>query len=232
MSNAIFNKTKALFWHYASASPLKLPPKFTLPPLNDILRVTIGGITRTVYQPHYIGFENIPESGGVILVSNHVSYMDGPIIDAGCKRPVRYVIDEAIYHTPGVHWLMSRYKAIPISPNRKSVEAAFEQISQLLRDGEVVCIFPEGFLTFTGGLGRFRPGIEWMIKRDAVPVIPIALNGLWGSVFSRQYRGTIWRFIPRCWLRGKVVVKCGPAVDPALAKVNILQDIVMKLKYS
>lgn len=200
--------------------------------LNDVLRAIIGGITTFVYRPHYINMESIPETGGVILISNHVSYMDGPIIDAGCKRPVRYVIDEDIYHAPGVHYLMSRYNAIPIAPNRKSVEKAFDLISQSLRDGHVVCIFPEGFLTFTGGLGRFRPGIEWIIKRDAVPIIPIALSGLWGSVFSRQYRGSWRRFFPRCWLRGQVVVKCGDPIDPAHAKVNELQDIVMKLKYS
>lgn len=232
MGSIFYDKTRDMIQRGEPILSLKTHKFFKDLTLNDMLRGTIGWITRAVYKPQYIGFENVPETGGVILISNHVSYMDGPIIDAGCKRPVRYVIDEDIYHAPGVHQLMSRYKAIPIAPNRKSVERAFDQISQLLRDGEVVCIFPEGFLTFTGSLGRFRPGIEWIIKRDQVPIIPIALNGLWGSVFSRQYRGTVWRYIPRRWLRGKVVVKCGTAVDPALAKVNILQDIVMKLKYS
>jgi len=209
----------------------KIPswPSFSM---NNVLRAIIGGVTRFTYRPRYINMENIPATGGVILVANHVSYMDGPIIDAGCKRPVRYVIDEDIYNAPGVNFLMTRYNAIPIAPNRKSVEHAFDLISQSLREGHVVCIFPEGFLTFTGSLGRFRPGIEWIIKRDAVPIIPIALSGLWGSVFSRQYRGSWRRFFPRAWLRGHVVVKCGDAVDPAHAKVNELQDIVMKLKYS
>lgn len=200
--------------------------------LDRILRSIINGLTIFAYKPRYIGFDKIPDVGPAILISNHVSYMDGPIINAGCKRPVHYVIDEDIYHVPGVHFIMSRAKAIPIAPNRKSVEAAFDKISQALREGGVVCIFPEGFLTFTGGLGRFRPGIEWIIKRDPVPIIPIALSGLWGSVFSRQYRGSIRRFFPRRWLRGHVVVKCGEMIQPERAKVNELQDILMKLKYS
>ena len=202
-------------------------------PLFDrILRGIIHGLTLFVYKPRFIGMERVPATGPAILVSNHVSYVDGLIIDAGCNRPVRYVIDEDIYHAPGVHFIMSRAKAIPIAPNRKSVERAFDMISEALKAGELVCIFPEGFLTFTGGLGRFRPGIEWIIKRDPVPLVPIALSGLWGSVLSRQYRGSFRRFVPRRWLRGHVTVKVGVPLDPSRARVNELQDIVMKLKYS
>jgi len=204
----------------------------TGPFIDRFLRAVIHGLTLFVYRPRYIGLEKIPAEGPVILVSNHVSYMDGPIINAGIDRLVHYVIDEDIYNVPGVHFIMSRAQAIPIAPNRKSVEHAFDLISEALRRGEAVCIFPEGFLTFTGSLGRFRPGIEWMIKRDPVPIIPIALSGLWGSVFSRQYRGSIRRFFPRRWLRGHVTVKCGDMIDPSRGRVNELQDIVMKLKYS
>ncbi len=202
------------------------------PFIDRLLRTLIHGLAVFVYKPRYIGMERIPAEGPVILISNHVSYMDGPIINAGIDRLVHYVIDEDIYNVPGVHFIMQRAQAIPIAPNRKSVEHAFDLISEALRRGEAVCIFPEGFLTFTGGLGRFRPGIEWIIKRDPVPIIPIALSGLWGSVFSRQYHGTIRRLFPRRWLRGHVTVKCGVQVDPSRATVNELQDIVMKLKYS
>lgn len=200
--------------------------------LAPIYRLIANKLTRFIYRPHYIGFENIPETGPVVIISNHVSYMDGPIIDAGCKRHVRYVIDEDIYHLPGVHYFMNLDRAIPIAPNRKSVEHAFDLISEGLRAGDVICIFPEGFLTFTGGLGRFRPGIEWIIKRDPVPVIPIVLSGLWGSMFSRKYLKSFLRWMPRHWLRGKVIAKCGPAIAPKLVTVNYLQDVVLKLKYS
>lgn len=189
-------------------------------------------ITRFVYKPTYIGWENMPKEGPAIIIANHVSYVDGPVIDAGCPRAVRYIIDEDIYNLPGVNYLMKLDRAIPIAPNRKSVEAALDAVSEGLKNGDVICIFPEGFLTFTGGLGRFRPGIEWMIKRDPVPVVPLAISGLWGSVFSRKYLKSKWRWLPRSWRRGKVVVKCGPVIPPEEVTVNYLQEAVLRLKYS
>lgn len=203
--------------------------------LTPIYRKIAHSLTRSVYRPRYVGFENIPKTGAAVIISNHVSYMDGPVIDAGvfaaCGRSVRYVIDEDIYNVPAVHYIMSLAKAIPIAPNRKSVEAAFDEISAGLRAGDLICIFPEGFLTFTGGLGRFRGGIEWIIRRDPVPIIPISLSGLWGSVFSRKYRGSLKRLIPRD-PRQEVIVKCGAPISPENITVNYLQDVVMKLKYS
>ena len=215
--------------------PPKLP-KFDLRRVfswspEHVLRAIAHGTTRWVYKPRYVGFENIPKTGPAILISNHVSYMDGPIIDAICPRHVRYIIDEDIYNTPGVHYLMKMDRAIPIAPNRKSVERAFDEISAGLKNGELICIFPEGFLTFTGSLGRFRPGIEWILKRDPVPVVAIALSGLWGSVFSRKYLRSPFRWWPRVWGR-KVVAICGPAIPPDQVNVNQLQDVVLKLKYS
>lgn len=206
-------------------------PAFFLNPARA-LSIVAHGVTRFVYRPRYIGFENIPATGPVVLISNHVSYVDGPIIDAGCKREVRYIIDEDIYNLPGVHFLMKLDRAITIAPNRKAVERAFNEISEGLKAGDAVCIFPEGFLTFTGGLGRFRQGIEWIIKRDPVPVIPIAISGLWGSMFSRKYLKSPLRWLPRHWLRGKVTVLCGKPIPPENVNVNYLQEAVLRLKYS
>ncbi len=203
--------------------------------LSPVYREVLHWLTRFVYRPRYIGFENIPATGAAILICNHVSYMDGPILDAGCKRHIRYIIDDEIYRLPGVHYLMKLANAIPIAPNRKSVEAALDAISEGLRAGDLICIFPEGELTFTGSLGRFRPGIEWMLKRDPVPVVPIALAGLWGSVFSRKDMKSWIRFVPRRWLRHNVKVICGkpiPAEQTPTLTVNHLQEIVLKMKYS
>jgi len=199
--------------------------------LSNIYRALVHGLTLAVYRPKYIGFENIPETGAAVIISNHVSYMDGPLIDAGCKRSVRYVIDEDIYNFPPVHYLMKMDRAIPIAPNHKSVQAAFDEISAGLKAGDLICIFPEGFLTYTGGLGRFRGGIESIIKRDPVPIIPISISGLWGSVFSRKFLGSWQRFIPRDPTQ-EVILKCGKAIAPKDANVNFLQEAVLKLKYS
>jgi len=223
-------------------SKLQKFPKLSLGRLKlsidfkPIYRGIIHGITRFTYRPHYIGFENIPATGPAILICNHVSYVDGPIIDVGvdtsCKRHARYLIDQDIYNLPVVHHIMTLDRAIPIAVNRKSVEAAFDEISAGLQAGDLICIFPEGFLTFTGGLGRFRPGIEWITRRDAVPVIPMAISGLWGSVFSRKYSKAPLRWLPRQWQRRKITVICGPAIPADKVNVNYLQEVVMKLKYS
>lgn len=211
-------------------------PQFTFPGFPPklpefILRKIIHFLVWLAYRPAYVGFENIPATGPAVLIANHVSYMDGPLIDLGCKRNVRYLIDQDIYNLPGVHFLMSLNKAIPIAYNRKSVEQAFEVISEGLKAGDLICIFPEGNLTYTGSLGRFRPGIEWIIKRDAVPVIPIAINGLWGSIFSRKYLRSRLRWWPRQWRR-HVSLVCGPAIEPQKVTVNYLQETVLRLKYS
>lgn len=183
-----------------------------------------------VYAPDYSGFEHIPESGAAVLISNHVSYADGLIINSGCKREVRFVIDRNIYQLPFIHYLMTLNRAIPIEPTRSSVTEALDAISAGLEAGDIICIFPEGQLTYTGGLGRFKTGIEAIIRRNPVPVYPIALTGLWGSMFSRKYRGSWRRLVPKNPFR-RVKAVCGAAVLPEMANVNFLQEIVMRLKY-
>lgn len=200
--------------------------------VRPVIRSSIHFLTRIFYKPTYIGFDNIPESGPAIIICNHVSYVDGPIIDAGCKRPIRYLIDQDIYNLPVVHYVMSLARAIPITYNRKSVEKAFDEISEGLRAGDLICIFPEGYLTFTGSLGRFKPGIEAICRRDPdVPVIPMALSGLWGSMLSRKYMKSPFRWWPRRWGRRATLV-CGPAIPGDRVNVNHLQEVVLKLKYS
>jgi 1-acyl-sn-glycerol-3-phosphate acyltransferase len=209
----------------------KLPQWSLSVSLVPLYRKAIHSLTRWVYKPTYIGMDNIPAEGPAILIANHVSYVDGPIIDAGCGRRVRYLIDQDIYNLPVVHYLMSLNHSIPIAYNRKSVEKAFDEISAGLKAGDVICIFPEGNLTYTGSLGRFRPGIEWILKRDPVPVIPIAISGIWGSVFSRKYLKSRCRWWPRTWGRRATVI-CGPAIPAEKVTVNYLQEVVLRLKYS
>src|ERR1700758_5139033 len=95
-----------------------------------------------IYSPNYKGFEQIPESGAAVLISNHVSYVDGLVIAAGCRRPVRFVIDAQIYNLPFVHYVMMYNRAIPIEPTRESVMKALDEISAGLTAGDIICIFP------------------------------------------------------------------------------------------
>ncbi|MBN8530627.1 MAG: 1-acyl-sn-glycerol-3-phosphate acyltransferase [Alphaproteobacteria bacterium] len=186
-------------------------------------------LTRLIYRPRYEGFENLPKSGAAIIIANHISYVDGLIISAACDRNIRYIIDKAIFELPGVHYFMTLAKGIPVEPNRESVTRMLEEVENALREGDLVCIFPEGQLTYTGHLGRFRPGIEWILKRYPVPVYPIALKGLWGSVFSRKYRKSPLRWLPRFHKRRKIEAICGPMIPPAEASINHLQKTVIEL---
>ncbi len=188
-------------------------------------------LIRIVYRIEYIGFEKIPEDGAAMLISNHVSYMDGLIIDSACKRPIRYIIDKNIYNWPGVHHFMSLYKAIPIEPKRESVEKALHACADALKEGDLLCIFPEGQITYTGNMTRFRYGVEWILKRQPVVVYPIALRGLWGSIFSRKYIRSRFKFFPRSFRR-RIVAICGDPIPVEIATIGYMQRVVMSLKNS
>lgn len=186
-------------------------------------------IVHITYRTYFTGFEKIPETGPGIIICNHITYMDGLIINAAVKRPIRFIIDRNIYMWPGVHHFMSLYKAIPIEPKKESVAEAIRLAKESLEKGELVFIFPEGQLTYTGNLSRFRFGIEWLVKSYPAPVYPVALGGLWGSIFSRKYRKARFKMIPRNFRR-KVFAVCGDPVPPEEATVSHLQKVVMDLK--
>jgi 1-acyl-sn-glycerol-3-phosphate acyltransferase len=198
--------------------------------LAPFYRISARCLAKLIWKPECTGFDKIPSEGPVLMIANHVSYVDGVLMYAACNRPVRFLMDGDIYNLPIVHHFMSLANAIPILPNRESVTKAFADVSDALKAGEVVCIFPEGQLTYTGSLGRFRPGIESIVKRDPVPVYPVAISGLWGSIFSRKYRRARFRWWPRHF-HAKIQIICG---DPILApevNVNRLQREVLRLKH-
>lgn len=188
----------------------------------------IRQLVKLVYRLDYHDMDVIPKQGGAILICNHVSYMDGIVINTGVSRPVRYIIDEDIYHLPGVNYFMKLNNAVPIAPRRDSVEKALDMIAEGLKNGDLFCIFPEGQITFTGNLSRFRFGIEWMLKRVPVPVIPMALNGLWGSMWSRKDRGKWYRFIPRSFRR-RIDLRCGTPMQGDKINVSHMQHAIMSL---
>jgi 1-acyl-sn-glycerol-3-phosphate acyltransferase len=124
-----------------------------------------------------------------VLVSNHVSFVDALVLMAASPRPVRFVMDAGIFRIPVLSWLFRQARAIPIASARDDpalLDRAFAEVSAALRDGQLVCIFPEGRITDSGEIGRFRPGIQRILQADPVPVVPVALQGLWGSYFSRK----------------------------------------------
>lgn len=199
--------------------------------LELVYRTLAKALIKLTYHVEHSGFEKIPKNGGAILIANHTSYMDGVIIQAVCKRPVRFVIDQYIYNLPGVNYFMHHNRAIPILAKKENVEKALDEISNGLENGDLIGLFPEGQLTYTGYLGRFKPGIEWIVERDPVPVYPIVIVGLWDSMFSRKYRKSKFRWVPRSFRR-KIIVTCGEAIHPGNLHVNHLQRTVLGMLIS
>jgi 1-acyl-sn-glycerol-3-phosphate acyltransferase len=199
--------------------------------IDQIYRFLARQMVKIVYKTKFIGFDKIPAHGPVILIANHVSYVDGLIIQSACNRPIRFIIDEFIYRVPLVNYFMRLGRAIPILPRKESVKKALDEVSKGLDRGDIICIFPEGQLTYTGNLGRFKPGIEWMVERDPVPVYPIAIRGLWDSMFSRKYLRSKFPFFPRHF-HLKVTVVCGDVIHPKDVTVSHLQQVILNLKSS
>ncbi|MGD8862856.1 MAG: 1-acyl-sn-glycerol-3-phosphate acyltransferase [Myxococcales bacterium] len=153
-----------------------------------VVRFAIAVLVHVMYRVRRTGLSNLPEEGPAVIVCNHVSFVDAPIIAAMSRRPVRFVMDHRIFRTPLLGYVFRTGKAIPIAPARENpelMEQAFDDIAAALDAGEIVCIFPEGQLTRDGELGPFRRGIERILERNPVPVVPMALRGLWGSFFGR-----------------------------------------------
>ena len=131
-----------------------------------------------------LGFNNIPETGGVLLLGNHISWLDWAIIQMSMPRHVRFVMDRGIYEKWYLKFFLDFFQVIPISPRR--VKDAAEKVNASLNAGEVVCIFPEGAISRTGQLGEFKHGFELMAKNADAVILPFYLRGMWGSKFSRS----------------------------------------------
>lgn len=163
-------------------------------------------------------------------MANHVSYVDALILMGTSTRPVRFVMDKSISELPVLKYVFRNAGVIPICSPRKCAETykkAFEQIEQALSNDEVVCIFPEGRLTSNGELGEFRPGVEKILKRTPVPVIPMALKGLWGSFFSHKNGHALTKRPTRFWSR--IEVNIGELLQPTTLDRHLLQKEVQDL---
>ena len=202
----------------------KLVPEF-------LMRFLAWLLIHTVYRVRKEGLENVPEEGGCIIVANHVSYVDAIVIAACVRRPIRFIMDHRIFRVPLLNWVFRTMQAIPVASAREDPalkEAAFAEAAKALRAGEVVGIFPEGSLTADGEMARFRAGIERMVQETPVPVVPMALSGLWGSLFSRSHEGRAFRR----WLGmfPRIALIVAPPVPPADATPDALHAQVLALR--
>lgn len=187
-------------------------------------------LSHCLYRVSVTGRQHIPEQGAALIVANHVSYVDALILMGTSTRPVRFVMDKSISELPVLKYVFRHAGVIPICSPRKCAETykrAFEQIEQALNNDEVVCIFPEGRLTSNGEMGEFRPGVEKILKRTPVPVIPMALKGLWGSFFSHKNGHALTKRPTRFWSR--IEVNIGELLQPTTLDRHLLQKEVQDL---
>jgi len=197
-----------------------------------LLRFIVWMLIHTVYRLRTRGLEHIPEDGPAVLVCNHVSFVDALVISAACRRPIRFVMDHRIFRWPVLSFVFRHSRAIPIAPAKEDaamMEAAFAEVSSALAAGELVGLFPEGRITFDGEISPFRPGITRILDANPVPVVPMALRGMWGSMFSRKDGPALSRPLRR-GLFSRIELAVGPALPPERICLPGLQLQVAELR--
>ncbi|KHT45891.1 MFS transporter [Vibrio sinaloensis] len=194
-----------------------------------VVRFLVWILTHSMYRVNHKNLHHLPEKGGALIVCNHVSYMDALLLSAVCPRLIRFVMEEEYASLPPLRRFLKRAGVIPISAtNRTSIRRAFDEVEQALSEGHIVCIFPEGRLTSDGEMNEFMRGMDLILRRSPVPVIPMALKGLWGSYFSRS-KGRAFKGLPtRFWSR--IEIEAGTPVQPADATTSVMHDRVAKLR--
>ena len=202
---------------------------YTLVP-EFLMRFMAWLLIHSVYRVEKSGLEHIPDNGPALLVCNHVSYVDALVISAACRRPIRWVMDHNIFRVPLLSFFFTTARAIPIASAKEDarvLESAYDTIAEALANGELVGIFPEGRLTSDGEIGTFRGGVSRIVDRTPVPVVPMALSGLWQSLFAR-HAGKLRRVPARLFPRVRVTV--GSAVSPQAVSPDVLRASVLALR--
>ena len=244
--NALFMVVASLYGLLALSAGVSIPMLFLIMALMNaavavfifglvpefIMRLIVWLLVHTLYRVRSSGLDKIPEEGPALLVCNHVSFVDALVL-AGCvRRPIRFVMYYRIFELPVLSFVFKTAKAIPIAGAHEDealMQKAFDRIDAALADGELVCIFPEGKLTEDGELNPFKPGMMRVLERNPVPVVPLALRGLWGSFFSRAHGRAMSRLFPR-GLFSRIELVGGNPVAGAEVRLEALQQTVLGLR--
>jgi 1-acyl-sn-glycerol-3-phosphate acyltransferase len=200
---------------------------FTLIP-EFLLRFLAFVLSNLMYRLEVSGLDNVPSDGPAVLVCNHVSFIDWLIVGGAIKRPSRFVMHKSFFEIPIAKTLFKAAKVIPICSEKEDPEilaAALDKIAEELEAGWTVALFPEGAITDDGEIHAFRQGVERMIERTPAPVVPMALNGLWGSYFSR-IEGAAMKHPLRRGAMSKLWLTIDPPVPPEEATADGLHDAV------
>ena len=187
---------------------------------DGLLRLALGLLGRALYRVTPVALDDLPAKGGVLLVPNHISYVDAVILQLACPRPIRFLVYDQFYQSVILRWGLRLLGAIPISP--KKARAAIETAVDALAHGEVVCLFPEGGLTRTATLQKLNRGYELIARKAHVPVMPVWLENVWGSVFSYYGGNFFWkmpRLVPlRVWIYFSAPIPATEAVPETVRR--------------
>jgi 1-acyl-sn-glycerol-3-phosphate acyltransferase len=195
-----------------------------------LLRFVAWCLANIMYRVRVEHPERIPVQGAAVMTANHASFIDWLLIASASPRPVRFVMDAEYSRLPLIRFLFRNAKVIPIAPasaDPEFLERAYERIAEELAVGELVCVFPEGGISSDGELAPFRRGIEHIVERTRVPVVPVALVGLWGSYFSRKGGRAMTRPFRRFWSR--VEIKVGEEIAPEAVTAQVVAERVAEL---
>ena len=207
-------------WHI-----FRLVPEF-------LMRFLVWLLMSLLYRLRVRGVEQVPDEGAALVVCNHVSFVDALLISASVRRPIRFVMYYRIFNIPVLSWVFRTAKAIPIAAAKEDpelMERAFAEIDAALARGELVGIFPEGQITRSGDINPFRSGVERILAARPVPVVPMALRGMWGSLFSRRDSALHRMRLPRRF-RARIELAIDPPLAAAEASAAALQDRVQALR--
>ena len=192
---------------------------------QDLVRFLMLAAVRFTYKVKSVHMERIPATGGVLLLPNHVSYVDALIVGSASRRPVRFVMWDALYHLWWLKWLMRLVGTVPISATR--AKDAIRAVAAALKEGEVVCLFPEGQITRHGMINELHKGFELMARQGDAQVVPVYLDGLYGSIFSFQ-GGKVFTKRPK-HLRYPVEVLFGPPLGARAATAEVIRHAMLAL---
>jgi 1-acyl-sn-glycerol-3-phosphate acyltransferase len=207
-------------WHI-----FRLVPEF-------LMRFLVWIAINLLYRIRVRGLEHVPDEGPALVVCNHVSFMDALLIGGSVRRPIRFVMYYKIFNIPVLSWIFRTAKAIPIAGAKEDPELmarAFAEIEAALAAGELVGIFPEGQITRDGEINPFRSGVERILKAQPVPVIPMALRGMWGSLFSRRDSALRRMRLPRRF-RARIELSVDTPVPADVASAAALEARVRQLR--
>ena len=184
-------------------------------------RLILFFVTHTIYRLKVLGRDNFPEKTGALLVCNHMSFVDAALLIASTDRPIRFLIYKGIYDNRVVKPFARMMKAIPISSEQRPREMirSLRTASEALRHDEIVCIFAEGQITRTGQMLPFRRGLERIMKGVEVPIIPVNLDGVWGSIFSFERGRFLWKMPRR--IPYPVTVSFGTPMPPTSSAISV-----------